>query len=228
MIEVWAPRAPRVRLRRTGQDDLELTAGPDGWWSARCHPRVTATSTASSSERATTLRPDPRSRRQPHGVHGASAHVELAAFPWTDEGWTGRQLAGGVIYELHIGTFTAEGTLDAARERLGHLRRPRCHPCRAASGQRLQRHLELGLRRRALVRGPRGLRRPARLPAVRRRLPCGGARGHPGRRLQPSRAERELPARVRALPARRPSQHLGRLGRPRSAGGARLHRARTR
>ena len=67
------------------------------------------------------LRPDPRSRRQPRGVHEASAHVDPTAFAWTDTGWTGRQLAGGLIYELHIGTFTPEGTLDAAIERFPHL-----------------------------------------------------------------------------------------------------------
>ena len=50
-----------------------------------------------------------------------SRTVDLAAYDWTDTGWTGRQLAGGVIYEMHVGTFTPEGTLDAAVERLGHL-----------------------------------------------------------------------------------------------------------
>lgn len=66
-------------------------------------------------------RPDPRSLRQPSGVHGLSAVVDLGSYQWSDSTWTGRPLAGGVIYEMHIGTFTPEGTLDAARERLGHL-----------------------------------------------------------------------------------------------------------
>ena len=65
--------------------------------------------------------PDPRSRRQPDGVHELSATFDPAAFPWTDGDWTGRELAGGVIYELHIGTFTDRGTLDSAIERLPHL-----------------------------------------------------------------------------------------------------------
>ena len=55
--------------------------------------------------------PDPRSRRQPDGVHGWSRTYDSDSFAWTDHRWTGRQLAGGVIYELHVGTFTAEGTL---------------------------------------------------------------------------------------------------------------------
>ena len=70
---------------------------------------------------AVVARPDPRSRRQPRGVHGLSAVFDPSAHEWADAGWTGRQLAGGVVYELHIGTFTPEGTLDAAARRLGHL-----------------------------------------------------------------------------------------------------------
>jgi maltooligosyltrehalose trehalohydrolase len=66
--------------------------------------------------------PDPRSRRQPGGVHEDSRTYDPSRFEWTDEAWTGRQLPGSVIYELHVGTFTLEGTLDAAIGRLDHLR----------------------------------------------------------------------------------------------------------
>ena len=120
MIEVWAPRAERVRLRRDGSPDVELEVGADGWWQ-------TSTELAHGEEYGFVLgesdqvRPDPRSRRQPRGVHGHSAHFDHGMFAWTDQAWTGRQLAGGVVYELHIGTFTPEGTLDSARGRLGHL-----------------------------------------------------------------------------------------------------------
>jgi len=69
-----------------------------------------------------TPRPDPRSRRQPDGVHGRSRTVDPASFTWTDDAWTGRQLAGAVIYELHVGTFTPEGTFGAALGRLDHLK----------------------------------------------------------------------------------------------------------
>ena len=68
-----------------------------------------------------TVLPDPRSRHQPFGVHAASRIFDPAEFDWTDTGWTGRQLAGSIIYELHIGTFTPQGTLDAAATRLDHL-----------------------------------------------------------------------------------------------------------
>ncbi len=121
MTKVWAPRAERVRLRRPGSADVELTRGDGGWWSTDV--------ALTTGERygfllgdSDALRPDPRSRRQPDGVHEASAWFDTDQFAWTDGDWTGRQLAGGLIYELHIGTFTPEGTLDAAISRLDHLR----------------------------------------------------------------------------------------------------------
>ncbi len=67
------------------------------------------------------VRPDPRSRRQPDGVHRPSRTFDPTAHQWNDDAWTGRQLAGSVIYELHIGTFTPDGTLDSAIARLDHL-----------------------------------------------------------------------------------------------------------
>ncbi len=65
--------------------------------------------------------PDPASRFQPHGPHGASQVVDPRTFPWTDAAWEGISLEGQVIYEMHIGTFTKEGTWDAAREQLEEL-----------------------------------------------------------------------------------------------------------
>ncbi|MFE1645962.1 malto-oligosyltrehalose trehalohydrolase [Microbacterium sp. P01] len=119
-VDVWAPRAERVRLRRPDQDDLELTAVDGGWWSAEV-------ALADGDEYGFVLgdgdelRPDPRSRRQPWGVHGASAVFDPSVFAWTDREWTGRHLAGALIYELHLGTFTPGGTLDSAIERLDHV-----------------------------------------------------------------------------------------------------------
>lgn len=66
--------------------------------------------------------PDPCSRAQPHGVRGPSAIVDTAAFAWTDQGWKGVALDDLVIYELHVGTFTEEGTFDSAISRLRGLR----------------------------------------------------------------------------------------------------------
>lgn len=66
--------------------------------------------------------PDPASRYQPEGVHGPSALVDPGAFSWSDDAWQGVPLDRLVLYELHIGTFTPEGTFDAARQRLPYLR----------------------------------------------------------------------------------------------------------
>ncbi len=66
-------------------------------------------------------RPDPRSRHQPLGVHGPSRVVDPQAFPWSDASWRGRPLKSSVFYELHVGTFTREGTFDAVISRLDHL-----------------------------------------------------------------------------------------------------------
>lgn len=64
--------------------------------------------------------PDPRSRAQPDGVHGLSAVVD-PAFPWTDDAFRPRPLAGGLVMEVHVGTFSPEGTFDGAAARLEHL-----------------------------------------------------------------------------------------------------------
>jgi maltooligosyltrehalose trehalohydrolase len=67
-------------------------------------------------------RADPASQSQPQGVHGPSAVVDHAAFHWTDDDWAGIPLADLIIYELHVGTFTAEGTFAAMIPRLPKLR----------------------------------------------------------------------------------------------------------
>ncbi|MFC3502320.1 malto-oligosyltrehalose trehalohydrolase [Micromonospora krabiensis] len=118
---VWAPDAARVRLRLAGAADHEMTAAPGGWWRAEVPEAAPGTDYAFLLDDDDRPLPDPRSAWQPHGVHGPSRLYDHAAFGWTDDGWTGRQLPGSVLYELHIGTFTPEGTFDAAIERLDHL-----------------------------------------------------------------------------------------------------------
>jgi maltooligosyltrehalose trehalohydrolase len=66
--------------------------------------------------------PDPASRAQPDGPHGLSALIDPRAFPWTDGDWRGVGARGQVIYELHVGTFTVEGTYEAAARELPALR----------------------------------------------------------------------------------------------------------
>jgi len=125
---VWAPNASRVDLRLgTGSDSVEtvaLESVPGGSWvvpKGVSVPRQAGTRYGFSLDGSERVLPDPRSRRQPDGVHAESAAFSPSAFSWSDASWKGRQLAGGVIYELHIGTFTPEGTLDSAVARLDHL-----------------------------------------------------------------------------------------------------------
>lgn len=120
---VWAPRAEEVALHRVRAGSAErvaMTRVDGDWW--------VAIGALADGDRYGFLLdgdehplPDPRSRRQPDGVHGLSALDDPAAYDWLDEGWRGRQLAGSVIYELHVGTFSPEGTFDGAIARLDHL-----------------------------------------------------------------------------------------------------------
>jgi len=120
---VWAPRAETVRLQL---DDAVLPMHPTthGWWDVEADTLPAATEPQNYGyllDADPTPLPDPRSRRQPDGVHGLSRTYDPGSFGWQDDLWTGRQLAGGLIYELHIGTFTPDGTLDAATTKLDHL-----------------------------------------------------------------------------------------------------------
>ena len=122
-FDVWAPIPSRVRLS-VGDEVVEMVRGDDDWWTpAEPVPHVWDQDVDYGyllDDDETPL-PDPRSRRQPGGVHERSRTCRTDAYAWTDDTWTGRQLAGSVIYELHVGTFTPEGTLDAALGRLDHL-----------------------------------------------------------------------------------------------------------
>ena len=120
-FDVWAPRPERVRLS-VGDATVEMARGSDDWWTPVGTVPEGEVDYGYLIDDSDAPLPDPRSRRQPAGVHQRSRTFDAAAFSWTDAGWTGRQLAGSVIYELHIGTFTPEGTFDAALGKLDHLR----------------------------------------------------------------------------------------------------------
>ncbi len=128
-FEVWAPNARRVDLVlgpvRPGAGDgtarHPLETGPaPGWWRTEVPGVAAGTDYAFSLDGGVPL-PDPRSPWQPAGVEGPSRTVDHTAFRWTDGGWAGRTPTGELVYELHVGTFTPEGTFDAAAERLDHL-----------------------------------------------------------------------------------------------------------
>ena len=119
VFEVWVP-AKTVGLRIDGQD-REMERGENGWWRLDVPEAGPGTDYAFLLSDQDSALPDPRSRWQPEGVHGPSRVYDHSAFGWSDGSWTGRQLPGSVLYEMHVGTFTAEGTFDAAIERLDHL-----------------------------------------------------------------------------------------------------------
>ena len=119
-LRVWAPLARRVRVRYA-RGTTELDAAPDGWWTVTLDDLKPGDDYAFLLDNSRRPLPDPRSRWQPYGVHGASRVYDDSTFAWTDERWPGRELPGAVIYELHVGTFTPGATFDAAAERLGHL-----------------------------------------------------------------------------------------------------------
>lgn len=114
-FEVWAPRPRRVRLWLDGAI-VPMSPEADGWWRVRT-PAGPGARYGFLLDDDETVLPDPRSPRQPDGVHGPSMLVPEVEAPR----WRGRELRGAVVYELHIGTFTPEGTFDGAIGRLQHL-----------------------------------------------------------------------------------------------------------
>lgn len=118
-FEVWAPRAARVDVAVDGRR-VTMTHDEAGRW-------VASDATAAAGARygfaldGRDPRPDPRSAFQPDGVLGLSELVDQGAHRWNDGAWRGMSLAGSVLYELHIGTFTPAGTFDGVIERLPHL-----------------------------------------------------------------------------------------------------------
>ncbi|MEP6759879.1 MAG: malto-oligosyltrehalose trehalohydrolase [Sporichthyaceae bacterium] len=118
-FSVWSPSARDVSLTASGSTTA-MSRGDDDWWRADLPEAAHVTDYGFVVDGEGPL-PDPRSPWQPTGVHGQSRVYEHERFAWTDDGWRGVPLAGSIVYELHIGTFTPGGTLDAAIERLGHL-----------------------------------------------------------------------------------------------------------
>jgi maltooligosyltrehalose trehalohydrolase len=126
-FDVWAPARRRVRLVVDGDGGgvVDMRRDTAGWWSP---VELPARASQPDADYGFVLDddphsyPDPRSRRQPAGVHALSRTYDHSSFEWTDQDWTGQQLPGSVVYELHIGTFTSEGTLGSAIAKLDHLR----------------------------------------------------------------------------------------------------------
>jgi maltooligosyltrehalose trehalohydrolase len=118
-FSVFAPNAPQLSLRWKDRT-LAMERSPDGFFTLEVEG-------AAPGDRYAFVfpdgreRPDPATRRQPEGVHAASQIFDVNRFRWTDSAWRGVRLEELTIYELHLGTFTEEGTFDAALARLPEL-----------------------------------------------------------------------------------------------------------
>src|SRR5215204_4840102 len=121
-FRVWAPRREKVEVvfedERRG---FELEPEEDGYVSASVERAGAGVLYRFRLDGGDDLYPDPASRFQPRGPHGPSRVVDPARFRWTDAGWRGASLKGQVVYEMHVGCFTPEGTLAAAAAQLKEL-----------------------------------------------------------------------------------------------------------
>jgi maltooligosyltrehalose trehalohydrolase len=120
-FRVWAPRSERLAVHLLGDHPRLIPLDPleRGWHEGTLEhvpPGMLYRYKLASGEE----RPDPASRHQPQGIHGPSQIVD-PSFPWTDHAWLNPPLARHIVYELHVGTFTPEGTFESIIPRLGDL-----------------------------------------------------------------------------------------------------------
>jgi maltooligosyltrehalose trehalohydrolase len=121
IIRVWAPTAHDVQLDLR-DERLPMVRADGGWWIVDTPRALPGVDYAFVLDGAEPPLPDPRSSSQPYGVHGRSRIVDHSAFDWTDANWSAPALDSAIIYEMHVGTFTAAGTFEAAIDRLSHLK----------------------------------------------------------------------------------------------------------
>ena len=126
-FRAWAPKAQKVDVvleeaTEAKPEFCPLTAEPGGYFSGAANASA-GTRYRFRVNRAENFYPDPASRFQPDGPHGSSCIVDPGKFQWSDAHWAGLKLKGQIFYEMHIGTFTREGTWRAAAEQLPELAR---------------------------------------------------------------------------------------------------------
>ncbi len=118
-MRVWAPKANRMEVEWGGERHaMRQVAGHHWVLDVRLPPDTDYMLIMDGDKRF----PDPRSPRQPNGVHQASRSVDHESFPWGDQGWRPPSIREAVVYELHIGTFTPAGTFAGVAEKLDDLR----------------------------------------------------------------------------------------------------------
>jgi maltooligosyltrehalose trehalohydrolase len=120
-FRVWAPRRRRVAVVLDGGGEFRLEPEANGYFAGRVAAAGAGARYRFRLDDGERPYPDPASRFQPHGPHGPSQVIDPAAFRWTDGGWRGVPRQGQVVYELHVGTFTPEGTWEAAARQLPEL-----------------------------------------------------------------------------------------------------------
>jgi maltooligosyltrehalose trehalohydrolase len=118
-MRVWAPAAGRMELESSGRR-VRMNKVGGGWWCLQA-PFVRHGTDYAFRVDGRGPFPDPRSAWQPQGVHGPSRRVAHSRFRWSDDRFRQPSPASAVIYEMHVGTFTQEGTFEAAIDRLDHL-----------------------------------------------------------------------------------------------------------
>jgi maltooligosyltrehalose trehalohydrolase len=123
VFTVWAPLLKTVALKIVTPEERLIPMQQDarGYWRVEVEGVLPGARYLYHLE-AGKDRPDPASRHQPEGVHGPSEVVDPAEFAWEDDGWMGLPLKDFIIYELHVGTFTKEGTFEALMARLDYLK----------------------------------------------------------------------------------------------------------
>jgi maltooligosyltrehalose trehalohydrolase len=119
-FRVWAPRRARVAVEMDAGPETPLEREPDGYFSGYVPGAAAGARYRFRLDDAGSF-PDPASRFQPEGPHGPSRIVDPSAFRWKDADWQGPTLEGQIVYEMHIGTFTREGTWEAARREIPEL-----------------------------------------------------------------------------------------------------------
>jgi maltooligosyltrehalose trehalohydrolase len=118
---LWAPAAQSIGLELEGISEQVLLRKSEGGWHEVVTPRAGVGSRYRFILPDGMRVPDPASRFQPEDVHGPSEVIDAASYAWHDSDWQGRAWTEAVIYELHIGTFTPDGTFLAAIDKLQHL-----------------------------------------------------------------------------------------------------------
>lgn len=119
-LNVWAPKAEQVALQIESQD-IPLQRQARGWWQVDTDRIAHGRDYRLVVDEHPPI-PDPRSPWQPHGIEGPSRFLDQGRYRWDDAGWQPGPLSAAVIYELHVGTFSPEGTFAGVESHLGHLR----------------------------------------------------------------------------------------------------------